>query len=245
MRKDRPELIAQRQQREQAAERLWPLALRYGAWLSHLPYVRMVALTGALAVRNSPHDSDDLDYLIVTRAGRVWLARAFAVLLVRVVRLGGMTICPNYVLAEDAMDQDRKDLFIAHQIAQMVPLSGHTLYERFRQVNAWADDLLPNASGPLHPAQDDTPGGFWLALQRLLETMLNGKLGDVLENWEYRRKLARFAPDLRQPNSSARLDESQVKGHFNDYGHIALQKYNERLRDYQVEDLAPPVMVDL
>lgn len=233
---DRVSLIDQRKQREQASDYLWPLAMRYGKWLGHLPFVRMVTLTGALAMRNASAHTDDLDYLIVTAPHRVWLARACAILVVRLVKLRGVVICPNYVLAEDALEQDQKDLFIAHEIAQMIPVYGEGLYQRFRAANHWADEELPNAHDAFYSGPDETPGGVWLVFKRFAEWLLRGKLGDALESWEYQRKLRRFEADARTPHSAAQLDESRVKGHFNDYGHPVLRQYQQRLREYGLEE---------
>ena len=88
-------IIAVRAEREGASLLLWPQALRYGQWLACLPFVRMVALTGALAVRNAAAHDDDLDYVLVTAEGRVWLARAFAIVLVRLAQRRGVVVCPN------------------------------------------------------------------------------------------------------------------------------------------------------
>ena len=79
----RTELAALRQFREKSSEHLWPLAQRYGRWLARLPFVRMVALTGALAMHNAADDDDDLDFILVTVPRRVWLARAFSIVLVQ------------------------------------------------------------------------------------------------------------------------------------------------------------------
>jgi hypothetical protein len=232
----RSELIDERIQREQASDYLWPLAMRYGTWLGCLPFVRMVALTGALAMRNAAARTDDLDYLIVTAPHRVWLARAFAILVVRLVKLRGVVICPNYVLAEDALEQDQKDLFIAHEIAQMIPVYGEAVYRRFRAANRWSDEDLPNAADAFYSGPDELPGKIVLALKQFLERILAGSAGDALESWEYRRKLARFEAQAHTPHSAAQLDESRVKGHFNDYGHPVLRQYRQRLRDYGLEE---------
>jgi hypothetical protein len=226
------ELIALRQMRETASEHLWPSALRYGEWLARLPFVRMVALTGALAMRNAADHDDDLDYILVTAPRRVWLARAFSIVLVRLARLRGMEICPNYVLAETALAQDRRDIFMAHEIAQMVPLFGHKLYDQFRTANAWVSGQLPNADGAFYIERERKPSGLGWVGKRSIEFLLGGNLGDWLEHWEYRRKLRRFEPDLKKPHSSARLDDSHVKGHFNDHGHPVLRKYEERLEQF-------------
>ncbi|MBC7814276.1 MAG: hypothetical protein H7175_24185 [Burkholderiales bacterium] len=235
----RADLIHTRIERERASQTLWPLARRYGMWLSRLPFVRMVALTGALAVRNAAADDDDLDFLVVTTPGRVWVARAFSIVLVRLGRLRGVEICPNYVLAVDALRQERQDLFIAHEVAQMVPIYGRDLYEQMRAANEWVLLHLPNADGAFYDEHEGSVGGGWNAFKRLVESLLGGGIGDKLEAWEYRRKLQRFATEMQKPHADARLDESHVKGHFNDYGHPVLRKYRERLRQYGLIDATP------
>jgi hypothetical protein len=240
----RQALIDQRIAREKASQTLWPLALYYGRWLARLPFVRMVAVTGALAMRNAAGEHDDLDYMIVTAEGRVWLARAFSILVVRVARLRGVVICPNYVLAESALEQQKKDLFIAHEIAQMIPIYGHPLYWSFRAINAWTINHMPNAGEIFHDAPELTPGKAGLVFKRALELAFRGKLGDKLENWEYQRKIRRFATQIQTPHSAALLDEAHVKGHFKDYGHPVLRQYHERLRMYGLEEEPIPTPGD-
>jgi hypothetical protein len=225
----REQVIAERQRREGYSAALWPAGVRYGAILAKLPFVRMVALTGALAVRNAHSPTDDLDYLIVTRAGRVWLARAFTVLLVRLAKLRGVTICPNYVLSESALAQQSHDLYIAHEVAQMIPLSGLKLYQALRAENTWTRMHLPNATAPLY---EEREAAMNRRLKLLAEWLLGGFLGDALEDWERRRKLRKFAPKAQTPHTSAQLDNDHVKGHFNDYGYPTLNKYHARLIEY-------------
>jgi hypothetical protein len=239
IRSGRDNLVECRVTREQAARHLWPLAARYGGWLAHLPFVRMVAVTGALAVQNVTDNDDDLDYLLVTQPNRVWTARAFSIVLVRLARLRGVTICPNYVLAESALEQERKDLFIAHEIAQMIPLYGHDLYQRFRAVNAWADNHLPNATTVYYHAPKCTFSTLGHIAKAICERLLSGRLGNWLEKWEYQRKLRRFAREIDTPHSAAQIDEQRVKGHFNDYGHPVLRKYRQRLHDYGLLEETP------
>ena len=238
-RRGRESIVEQRKERDRAAQELWPLALHYGRLLACLPFVRMVALTGALAVRNVSSTDDDLDYLLITSANRVWLARAFAIVLVRAARWRGVTLCPNYVLAESALEQQRKDLFIAHEIAQMVPIYGHEVYHRFRAMNTWAGENLPNAEQVYFAEADYPLTGLRGRVKGLGERLLSGRLGDWLEQWEYRRKLRRFAPELTQPDSAAELDEQRVKGHFQDYGHPVLRQYRQRLDTYGLLNRTP------
>ena len=80
---DRSYLAATRHKRQKVSEVLWPQAVRYGRWVAALPFVRLVAVTGALAVDNPRDDWDDIDYLIVTQPARLWLCRALIILMVK------------------------------------------------------------------------------------------------------------------------------------------------------------------
>ena len=233
----RESIVATRQQREAASAALWDDAMRYAGWMARLPFVRMVALTGALAVRNAVAD-DDIDYILVTRERRVWMARAFAIIVVRLARWRGVQLCPNYVLSETALVQSRRDIFIAHEVAQMIPLYGRSLYQNMRGANDWVVEQLPNADYALYaPPQDVSIGQGWARLKGALEAVFGGALADRLEEWERERKLRRFAPQLSQPHSSAQLDDQHVKGHFNDHGHPSLRAYYARLQEYGLEQL--------
>ncbi|MFP4324128.1 MAG: hypothetical protein ACLFTK_16860 [Anaerolineales bacterium] len=211
----------------------WEKGVRYGRLLAGLPFVRMVALTGALAVHNARDAHDDLDYLIVTAPGRVWVTRMLAVVAVRLARVWGVELCPNYVLSQTQLAQAQQDLYIAHELAQMVPISGGALYHDMRRANPWADALMPNAGVPLQAPADFTPRGWARRLQGVAEWLLGGWLGDRLESWEQRRKARRFAQeDARYDHSAAIINAEQVKGHFDDYGHGVLCAYEDRLREH-------------
>ncbi|MBC8098566.1 MAG: hypothetical protein H7Y11_03930 [Armatimonadetes bacterium] len=229
---ERPELIARSAQQHALAATLLPAAHHYAGWLARLPFVRMVALTGALAACNPAHPNDDYDYLIVTQPGRVWLARAGAVLLVRLAKRRGVTLCPNFVLSQDALAQTKCDVFIAHEIAQMLPLYGVAVYADLRAANPWTAQLLPNALGAFKAPSPINVQGGWDWLKRGLEVVLGGWLGDRVEAWEYQRKRRRFARQLQTPGSSAKIDAMQVKGHFNDHGHPVVRRYHERIARY-------------
>ncbi len=240
----RAELIETRRAREYASTQLWSQALSCGRWLSYLPFVRMVALTGALAMRNAAHATDDIDYMLVTAPGRVWMARLFAVVLVRLAKLRGVTICPNYVLSENALAQSRHSLYIAHEVVQMIPLHGRAIYEKMRDANAWVYMQMANASQPFYDLPEGKQSRISVWLKRAAEAVLGGRIGDALDTWERRRKMQRFAPELKKPHAAAHLDRDHVKGHFDDHGHFVLRAYQERLRAHGVTESAMPLAGD-
>jgi len=235
----RRQIVETRWLREAHARQLWPLARHYGALMAQLPFVRMVAVTGSLAVNNAEPDAD-IDYLIVTANGRLWLSRAFVILIVRLAATRGVRLCPNYLLAERALVFPEQTLYAAHELAQMVPLSGYNVYHRIRRLNDWVNEWLPNATNaPSLPAMPaDTRGPS--RLQRLLERALESRLGQRLEQWEMERKLARFSHQAVQGAPGAGTMEAQFtadwcKGHFDGHARQIMNAYGERVQALGVE----------
>jgi hypothetical protein len=224
-------LVERRHERARSSDRLWQHARRFIRVLACLPFVRMVGVTGALAMDNST-DGDDIDAMIVTAPNRVWLARAFSVMLVYVGKLFGDTLCPNHVISENVLALENRTLFVAHEFVQMVPVYGLAVYGCMRAANPWIEAMLPNATRPYHAEPEHQPGLIGCALKRLGEWLLSGRIGDRLEEWEMRRKIRKFQPQLGQPDSDAILDRDHVKGHFEDYGAPALRLYRRRLADF-------------
>lgn len=227
----REAIVAVRREREARARMLWPRALAYGRWLAAVPFVRMVALTGSLAV-NNPDERSDLDYLIITASGRLWLCRAMVILLVRWAARRGDTICPNYLLSEHALALAPQDYFVARELAQLVPLHGLEVYHRLRGLNAWTAAFLPNADGP-PPYPDPTRWNgsetevspHW---RRMAEAVLRLPPADYLERWEMRRKVTKFRD--RYPNQSEALFSADCcKGHFEGHAQRIIKAYNERV----------------
>lgn len=182
----RNEIVEIRKGREARSQKLLPYAIRYGRILGSLPFIRMVALTGSLAVMNVSKNAD-FDYMLVAERGRVWTARAFALLLNRIAKLFGHTLCPNLIVSENALEWSLHDLYSARELCQMIPIVGMDVYQKVMKANQWAQDFLPNVqtSEVLETSE--------VSLQKLFELPLRSKLGDIFERWEMNRKIARFS----------------------------------------------------
>jgi hypothetical protein len=228
---DRTHLAALRAERARYSAPLWGRAQRWGAVIASLPFVRMVAVTGALAMHNVATAHDDIDLLVVTAPGRVWLARALCIGVVRGARRFGVELCPNYVVSAAALVQSPRNLYIAHEVVQTVPLSGHAVYAELRLANHWTRAFLPNAASPLRRSLAVVPTN--LNLQRVGELALHGSLGDRIEHWERARKQRKFNREAAH-SAAAQLDPDHVKGHFNDHGQRSLVEYERRLQQLSI-----------
>jgi hypothetical protein len=208
MLRGREHLAGLRRRRAAACARLWPQVVRRGRMLARIPFVRMVAVSGSLAA-GAAADGDDVDLFIVTDDGRLWLSRALAIAAGRLPPRHGATLCPNYMLAASRMELAERDLYTAHELAQLVPLFGRDTYAALLQRNRWYREFLPN-----HPGWTrDIAEPCVRHSRRLLSAALPGPLASRMERWEMERKVARLRT---APGASAEacFDASTCKGHL-------------------------------
>ena len=212
----REQIVESRKRRADVAARLWPKAARYGRIIAQLPYVRMVAITGSLAMNNTD-EGKDVDYMIVTAPNHLWTCRALTLLVARAAKLEGIKLCPNYLVTTNALEFKERSLYVAHEVAQMIPISGMEIYKEIRRINRWMEDHLPNASAApeLPQAVEQVNGSS--AIQKSLEFIFSLPFANWLERWEMNRKIKKLS--LEQSSSLESYFTADVcKGHIDRHG---------------------------
>lgn len=212
----RSDSVTTRLRRGQYARQAWRRAHFYARLIWTLPYVRMVAVTGALAMDNV-EKADDIDFLIVTEPGRLWMTRGMILMLARLARARGDTLCPNFMISARALQLEQRDLYTAHELAQMAPIHGGRVAERLWTENAWCRDFLPNAWWRGDDCTDDSLPRILIASKALGQVLLDRPLGSLIERWEQRRKIAtlsRGAPlHVRETLYTADVCKGHADGH--------------------------------
>ena len=199
--------------------------------IAGLPFVRMVAVTGALAMDNV-EAGDDFDFLIVTEPGRLWLCRAIIIaLVVKPAASRGDVVCPNYLLSERALLFVERNLFTAHELTQMVPIAGLETYRHMRQVNGWVTRFLPNAG--ILPLRASIDPSFQRPIRTLAETVLRTPLGAGLEQWEMRRKVRKLS-HRAEDQAGLAFSADQCKGHLNNNAQKILESFEARLHGSEI-----------
>lgn len=122
--------------------------------LSLIPTVKMVAITGALAMENAD-DESDIDLMVVTKKGRLWTSRLVAYVVVRALGFSLRKpnnpdqkdkLCLNIWLDESDLVWRSRNIYTAHEIAQIIPLvNKDKIYERLLDKNRWILSYWPNA----------------------------------------------------------------------------------------------------
>ena len=225
----REEIIPIREKREARSQKLLPVALRYGRIMGSLPFIRMVALTGSLAVL-TVSKTDDFDYMLVAAPGRVWTARAFALFINRFAKRFGHTICPNLIVSRNCLEWPLHDLYSARELCQMLPISGIDVYHELIRVNAWARDFLPNAFSENYISQNQTERRF--NVQQRMEFFFSGTLGDRFDRWEMARKIDRFSRQDGFGDETV-FNADVCQGNFHHHRKWTHEAYQQRLKKLQ------------
>lgn len=217
--------VSIRLERNAASIPTFKLAALFGRILGFIPFVRMVAITGSLAMLNLSKGAD-MDYMLITQPNRLWIARAFAVTFGRLMRLFGYTICVNLLLSDRALAWPLHDLYSAREMCQMIPITGMDMYRRLRAENTWTESILPNST--LQPVNlkvkiDDRES----ALQKLLELALRGNLGDSFERWVMKFQLQHIAQRGQSEETNFSVDICQ--GNFHNHRKWAGEFFHQRL----------------
>lgn len=154
--KGREILINKRISRVKASQKKLRIAERASKILSFIPTVKMVAVTGSLAMMNSGKNSD-IDLMVVTSKGTLWTTRFCIYVLLNAIRYTLRKpldsdqkdkFCLNIWLDESDMVWSKPDrnIYTAHEIAQIIPLvNKDETYEKFLWKNKWILSYWPNS----------------------------------------------------------------------------------------------------
>ncbi len=152
--KGRKAIVEIRKRREIFSKHKIIIARKIASYLKIIPSVKLVGVTGALALNNVKVD-DDIDLLIVTSRNLLWTTRFLVTILVELLRkrrrpnetIVNNKICLNMFLDEDhlVIPIEERNLFSAHEVAQMQPLwVRNNIYTIFITKNRWIEKYLPN-----------------------------------------------------------------------------------------------------
>ena len=170
-------------------ERLWKDAEDWGQRIGRLPLVRMVAVMGELAIGSCP-DDNTIDFFIVVRPRRLWLARRLINKVCDEAARADVLLCPTYVASTRALDMEERSIFVALELAQMAVIVGDDVCRTVRRSNSWITELLPNTTiegnrnhlSALEPSRR----------QRWLEWLLLLPPFRFVEAWERSRSVREF-----------------------------------------------------
>lgn len=147
-------LVRKRQIREKQSKRFL-LKAKFSAWfLKIIPWVKLVGISGGLALNNADK-KDDIDLFIITAKNRLWLSRILVIFILDFLRIrrkakmngkqAAGKLCVNILMEEDKLEQSSKDIYVAHEVLQMKILwQRDGIYSKYLADNGWVFKFLPN-----------------------------------------------------------------------------------------------------
>ncbi|MFL5743621.1 MAG: hypothetical protein ACJ751_03095 [Niastella sp.] len=195
-----PSLRARRTNGNHKAGKLLTTGYKVGGFLFRFPFVRGIGISGSLS-KNFADQNTDIDFFIITRANRLWLARTLMHLFKKLTFITGHQhfYCMNYYIDEEALCIDEQNIFTATELITLKPVCGNGTMDRFYDQNNWAGSYFPNQ--PVSKESIVLARSGWV--KRTVEWLLDNKAGNSLDNWLMRVTTRRWLKkeQLKKTNS--------------------------------------------
>ena len=199
--RDSQEIVTRRLKGNRRADSMLQVAEKGSRFLYQFPFVRGIGISGSLS-KHFADEHADIDYFIITRSNRLWIARTLMHLFKKLTFLTGQQhcYCMNYYVDEAALEIQEKNLFTATELITLVAACGNGSLTRFFEANHWVEDWLPQ-----YPTRPMTAPGHAKSgpVKRLLEWVFDNRAGDLLDNWLRRLTTRRW----QQKESDGKLTD--------------------------------------
>lgn len=204
------------------------IANRISSIFSYIPTVRLVGVSGSLAMHNAQKD-DDIDFFIITSAHCVWITR---LLLVSIVHVLGYRrkkkqknlrnkVCLNMFVSSSNLKTAKKDqnLYTAHEIAQLkVLINKNDMHRSFLLANSWVLEYMPHVF-------------------EFPNTNFNIQKVSIVEKlFQYVEPAAKYVQKnyMKKHITTEIVTDTKLAFHPINYRDIILQKYKRRLKKYKI-----------
>lgn len=220
------------------AEKLLPKALKAGRFLFRFPFVRGVCISGSLS-KNFADDKADIDFFIITKANRLWIARTIMHLFKKLTFLTGHQhyFCMNYYIDDEALLINEQNIYTAVEIATLIPVAGKEINEKFFRVNNWVARFFPACYHA--DLEQDRSSNPWL--KTLVERMLINRIANNLDRLLMKITTRRWAKKSRRGkrNKNGQAMKLLTGRHFSksnpgSFQEKVLSLYEERLVELKI-----------
>lgn len=234
--KGREETVYIRKRRQIHSKRKIDLAKRVIFYLSLVPSLQFIGISGALAMKNSEKD-DDVDLFIITARKKLWLTRFLCLCLLRIIGKARKRnekdvsdkICVNMFLSELQLSLPSRwhNIYGAHEVVQMLPLFDRdNAYRKFLNANSWVSKFLPNVL--THRTKginrlNHTESFFSVILRLALRLPALEYFAKTVQLWY-----------MKGHRTRELISDTLLAFHPIDYREKVLVKYQKRLKRYKL-----------
>ncbi len=235
------ENIAKRILRENLSKKMWKAASFVTHIIKRFPFVKGVMITGSLS-KNSSDETSDLDFMVITADGRLWIARTLLMLFKKIFLFNSYKyFCVNYFITESHLEIEEKNIFTATEIATIKPAYNSDLMNKFINKNGWIKNYFPNyilCDPKLHKSNFEI-NNRKSKIQKIFELFFSGMIGKwlnerfmkmTIRHWN--KKYAHLDASERNHRFKSTMDVS--KTHPGNMQKKILNAYTEKLKEYNL-----------
>jgi hypothetical protein len=230
---DNPLPACKRIKGNQRASQLLPKAERIGRFLYRFPFVRGIGISGSLS-KNFAEDKADIDFFIITKKNRLWIARTLMHLFKKLTFLAGQQhfYCMNYYVDEQVLLLHEQNIFTAIEIKTLLPVSGEEAIDQFFTTNQWCNTWLPACEFRKPSKKDTTRHPF----KQMAEWICANRVGDWIDdqlmrisNRRWKRKEKSGKRNQKGVVMGLRTDKHFARSNPGSFQEKVLKLYKERL----------------
>lgn len=244
------DIVQQRLDRKKLADQKWK-KIRKIFWIMQIaPFVKMVLVSGSLALGNSRKESD-ADLIIMAKKGRIWTVRTFVTLLTSVLgvrRHKNKTkdkICLNHYITDKSLRIPFKSLYNAQSYVHIINVydseKDKKMFERFQKENRWIKEYAGNYEFSKLESFRSIKRSKALGLfSRFFEIILAGKTGDFFERKMSKIQSYKIKKDILYKKKGGRITISndQLEFHPDSHEGYIIPEFNRRMEELGLFEFA-------
>jgi len=233
--------VCARIKKEEYSRKMWRAAYIVTHVIKRFPFVRAVMVTGTLS-KNSSDSTSDLDFMVISAPGRLWISRTMLMLFKKIFLLNSKKyFCVNYFITGNSLEISDRNIFTATEIATIKATFNSALAEKFISENSWIKQFFPNYilnDTNLHKAGCRVNNRKSI-FQKIPEILFSGKLGEKLDEFLMQKTIGHWKrkyPHLDESERNFRLRSTRTesKTHPDSVQKQILSLYEEKLKRFNL-----------
>lgn len=227
----REEIVERRIERKKESRKKLELAKKIIKYLSIVPTVSLIGISGGLALENAEKE-DDIDIFVITSKGSLWITRLILVFLLIIMgqyrgrdKKVSQKVCLNMLIDENALEfeKGKQNLYTAHEALQLLPIfERNNMYRKFIEANQkWIVKFLPNSVGHESAREIRKRQNSFFIISCLLSIL--EQIAKAVQMRYMKRHITKET-----------IENDFLAFHPFDYSKHVSREYNKRLKQYEI-----------
>ena len=244
------DIVCQRLDRKKLADQKWK-KIKKIFWIMQItPFMKMVLVSGSLAMGNSK-DESDIDLIITSKKKRIWIVRTFVTLLTFILgvrRHNNITknkICLNHYITNKSLKIPFESLYNAQSYLHLINIynseEDKKLFRKFQEENKWIGKYAGNYElTELGGFRSIKRSKILNSISQFSEFILAGKVGDYLENALSKIQSNKIKKDPLYKKSGGRItiNDNQLEFHPDSHEANIIPEFNRRMKELDIYEFA-------